>query len=112
MSKLWDWLKKLVKRVRRKPKETSDLMGHYMRSFLFAAALAVAFAAPAFSAELTSQQQRGADCETQAGDMRGMERKAFLQQCLSGMPPTAIYCSGGGKRCGNSCIAANEVCHQ
>lgn len=85
-----------------------------MRHLLIATALTLALTAPSPSHALTAQQQRMADCNTQAGDMRGQTRKVFLQQCLSAKPPL-LNCGGNGvtgKLCGYSCIAANEVCHK
>jgi len=46
-------------------------------------------AASAFSAEpatLTPQQQRMKDCNAQAGDKKGDDRKAFMSSCLKGEP--------------------------
>lgn len=46
---------------------------------------ASAFAAdPAPAKTLTPQQQRMKDCNAQAGDKKGDERKAFMSQCLKG----------------------------
>jgi hypothetical protein len=54
-------------------------------------ALALSFAAgsalaaePAASTTLTPQQQRMKDCNAQAGDKKGDERKAFMSTCLKG----------------------------
>jgi len=56
-----------------------------------ALALALSFAAgcafaaePAASTTLTPQQQRMKDCNAQAGDKKGDERKAFMSTCLKG----------------------------
>jgi hypothetical protein len=59
-----------------------------------ARALALAFAAPAFAADppakkLTPQQQRMKDCNAQAGDKKGDERKAFMSTCLKGSTTAA-----------------------
>jgi hypothetical protein len=81
------------------------------RSFI-AIALMVALAAPA-SAQLTSQQQRMKDCNTQASGMSGDARKQFMSSCLSGAgaETKGPHCTKG-KPCGNSCIAMNKVCHK
>ena len=47
-----------------------------------AAALCLAFAAPALAA--TAQQQLMKDCNAKAGDMKGADRKAFMSKCLKG----------------------------
>ena len=64
------------------------------------AALALAFSTSAFanahkeapgmaaSGAMTSQQTRMADCNKQAGDKKGDERKAFMSSCLSNKPMT------------------------
>lgn len=51
--------------------------------------LALMFGASAFAADppaktLTPQQQRMKDCNAQAGDKKGDERKAFMSTCLKG----------------------------
>jgi len=71
-----------------------------------------ALAMPA-SAQLSSQQQRMKDCNSQASGMSGDARKQFMSSCLSGPPaeakkPNCI----NGKPCGNSCIAKDKVCHK
>ena len=49
--------------------------------------------------------------------MKGDARKQFMSTCLSGgsaqgaAQTKAPKCTTG-KPCGNTCIAANEVCHQ
>src|ERR1700751_940719 len=61
--------------------------------FVLASALALACALsaasvyaaqPAASTTLTPQQQRMKDCNAQAGDKKGDERKAFMSTCLKG----------------------------
>ena len=56
---------------------------------------AFAFAAPSFAADppktdapktLTPQQEKMKTCNTQAGDKKGDERKAFMKTCLSAAP--------------------------
>jgi hypothetical protein len=83
-----------------------------MKGRLVIAAVLVALAAPA-SAQLTSQQQRMKDCNTQASGMTGDARKQFMSSCLGG---TAAETKGPhctkGKPCGNSCIAMDKVCHK
>ena len=63
------------------------------RLLTLSAALAFAFAAPVFakdapaagaSAPLTKQQSKMGDCNKQAGDKKGDDRKAFMKACLSG----------------------------
>jgi hypothetical protein len=55
------------------------------RTFV-AAALALAFAAgPALAAD-NPQHTRMAECNKQAADKKGDERKAFMSQCLSSKP--------------------------
>ncbi len=60
-------------------------------SAALALALSVVAAGLAFAAEpakssttLTPQQQRMKDCNAQAGDKKGDERKAFMSTCLKG----------------------------
>jgi hypothetical protein len=62
---------------------------------------------------LTAQQQRMKDCNSQASGMKGDARKQFMSACLSGgsAQTKGPNCTKG-KPCGNTCIAANEVCHQ
>jgi hypothetical protein len=83
-----------------------------MKNYLIALAMMAVLAAPA-SAQLTSQQQRMKDCNTQASSMTGDARKQFMSTCLSG--PAAEtkgrHCTKG-KPCGNSCIAMDKVCHK
>jgi hypothetical protein len=54
-----------------------------MKRHLIAIALLAVLAAPA-SAQLSSQQQRMKDCNTQASGMTGDARKQFMSSCLSG----------------------------
>ena len=83
-----------------------------MQKYLIAIAVLAALAAPA-SAQLTSQQQRMKDCNTQASGMSGDARKEFMSTCLSGgtAETKAPHCTKG-KPCGNSCIAQDKVCHK
>ena len=68
-----------------------------MKSVISAAAfvIACAFAGPAFAADaapakpLTPQQQRMKDCNAQAADKKGDERKAFMSTCLKGQTAAA-----------------------
>jgi psiF repeat-containing protein len=83
-----------------------------MKRYVMAVAFAALFVMPA-SAQLTSQQQRMKDCNTQASGLTGDARKQFMSSCLSGGGTTKAkkpHCVNG-KPCGNSCIAKNEVCH-
>ena len=62
-------------------------MKYAVSTALLAAVLCAgsAFAAdPAPAKTLTPQQQKMKDCNTQAGDKKGDERKAFMSQCLKG----------------------------
>jgi hypothetical protein len=83
-----------------------------MRKYSIAIAIVVALTVSA-SAQLSSQQQRMKDCNTQASGMSGDARKQFMSSCLSG--PAAEtkgpHCTNG-KPCGNSCIAKDKVCHK
>ena len=83
-----------------------------MTRFITALAILIALASPA-SAQLTSQQQRMKDCNTQASGMAGDARKQFMSSCLSGgsAETKKPHCTTG-KPCGNSCIAKDKVCHQ
>lgn len=57
-----------------------------MHRTVIATALALAFAAgPALAAD-NPQQTRMAECNKQAADKKGDERKAFMSQCLSNKP--------------------------
>ena len=60
---------------------------HNLMTVLAAAALLCA--APAFAADTkatNSQQNKMSDCNKQAGDKKGDERKAFMKTCLSNAP--------------------------
>jgi psiF repeat len=83
-----------------------------MRKYLVAIAILAALGTPA-SAQLTSQQQRMKDCNTQASGMTGDARKQFMSTCLSGgtTETKGPHCTKG-KPCGNSCIAMDKVCHK
>jgi hypothetical protein len=82
-----------------------------MKKLVLVVILSVAIAAPANA--LTAQQQRMKDCNSQASGMKGDARKQFMSTCLSGgsAQTKAPKCTNG-KPCGNTCIAANEVCRQ
>jgi hypothetical protein len=86
--------------------------GNRMKRYLIAVAMIAALIAPA-SAQLTSQQQRMKDCNTQASGMSGDARKQFMSSCLSGAAAETKgpHCTKG-KPCGNSCIAMDKVCHK
>lgn len=83
-----------------------------MKRYLIAVAMIAALIAPT-SAQLTSQQQRMKDCNTQASGMSGDARKQFMSSCLSGAAAEAKgpHCTKG-KPCGNSCIAQDKVCYK
>jgi hypothetical protein len=74
-----------------------------MKKYLIAIlALPVALAAAPANAQLTSQQQRMKDCNSQANGMPGEARKQFMSSCLSGGEMKKPHCVTG-KPCGNSC---------
>jgi hypothetical protein len=79
-----------------------------MKTYLIAVALLAALAMPA-SAQLSSQQQRMTDCNSQAKGMTGDARKTFMSTCLSGgaAETKGPHCTKG-KPCGNSCIAMDR----
>src|ERR1700738_1321743 len=81
-----------------------------MKKYLIAVAMLAALTIPA-SAQLSSQQQRMKDCNSQASGMSGDARKQFMSSCLSGAAaePKKPNCVNG-KPCGNSCIAKDKVC--
>jgi hypothetical protein len=54
-----------------------------------AVAAAPSFAADATSKALTPQQQRMKDCNAQATEKKGEERRAFMSTCLKGGSTTA-----------------------
>jgi hypothetical protein len=83
-----------------------------MWKYIVAITTLIALAAPA-GAQLTSQQQRMKDCNTQASGMTGSARKQFMSSCLSGAAAETKrpHCVTG-KPCGNSCIAKDEICHK
>ncbi|ALP63003.1 MULTISPECIES: PsiF family protein [Paraburkholderia] len=58
-----------------------------IQAALAALALTGLLASPAFAAN--SQQSKMTDCNKQAGDKKGDERKAFMQTCLSAKPAAA-----------------------
>jgi len=55
-----------------------------MKKYLIAVAMLAALTIPA-SAQLSSQQQRVKDCNSQASGMSGDARKQFMSSCLSGV---------------------------
>jgi hypothetical protein len=73
-----------------------------MRKYIVALAMLIALTAPT-GAQLTSQQQRMKDCNTQASGMTGSARKQFMSSCLSGAAAETKnpHCVNG-KPCGNS----------
>jgi hypothetical protein len=82
-----------------------------VKACLMAVAMVAILAMPA-DAQLSSQQQRMKDCNTQAAGMTGQARKQFMSSCLSGSAQTQGPHCARGKPCGNTCIAMNEVCHK
>ena len=83
-----------------------------MRKYLITVAVLVALIMPA-GAQLTPQQQKMKDCNTQASGMSGDARKQFMSSCLSGgaAETKGPHCTKG-KPCGHSCIAMDKVCHK
>lgn len=83
-----------------------------MREIFTAIVILAALGMPA-NAQLTTQQQKMKDCNTQASGMTGDARKQFMSSCLSGgqAETKGPHCTKG-KPCGNSCIAMNKVCHK
>ena len=57
------------------------------QSAIAALVLGVVLASPAFAQN--SQQTKMADCNKQAADKKGDERKAFMKTCLSAKPAAA-----------------------
>ena len=53
-------------------------------ALLLSAGLAHAADAPTPEKKLTPQQQRMADCNKQAGDKKGPDRRDFMRQCMRG----------------------------
>ncbi|WP_322051256.1 PsiF family protein [Paraburkholderia bannensis] len=72
-----------------------------MQSVIAAIVLGGVFAAPAFAQTAApaaapatnSQQSKMKTCNTQAGDKKGDDRKAFMKQCLSAAPAPAAKMS-------------------
>src|SRR5690349_17324313 len=72
----------------------------FMKQLITLSALALAISSSAFatshkeapgmaaSGAMTAQQSKMGDCNKQAGDMKGDERKAFMSKCLSNKPMT------------------------
>ncbi|WP_109482643.1 PsiF family protein [Paraburkholderia sp. C35] len=58
-----------------------------IQAALAALALTGLLASPAFAAN--SQQSKMTDCNKQAGDKKGDDRKAFMKSCLSASPAAA-----------------------
>jgi psiF repeat len=83
-----------------------------MREYVVAVVMLIALMPSAY-AQLTPQQQKMKDCNTQASGMSGDARKTFMSTCLSGgsAETKGPHCTKG-KPCGNSCIAKDKVCHQ
>lgn len=83
-----------------------------MWKLIIAIPVLIALSAPA-GGQVTSQQQKMKDCNTQASGMTGDARKQFMSSCLSGSTAESKrpHCVNG-KPCGNSCIATDKVCHK
>ena len=83
-----------------------------MREYVVAVVMLIALM-PSVHAQLTPQQQKMKDCNTQASGMSGDARKTFMSSCLSGgsAETKKPHCVNG-KPCGNACIAKDKVCHQ
>ncbi len=55
-----------------------------MKTFVTAAALAIAvLGAPTFATAASDQQNKMTQCNKDAGDKKGDDRKAFMKTCLS-----------------------------
>ena len=60
-----------------------------MKTIIAAALLGLSLAATgAHAAEATAQQNKMAECNKEAGDKKGDERKAFMKTCLSAKKQT------------------------
>jgi hypothetical protein len=64
-----------------------------IQAAIAALALTGLLASPAFAAN--SQQTKMADCNKQAGDKKGDERKAFMKSCLSASPASGAMAASG-----------------
>jgi len=79
--------------------------------------LAIAFAAaPVFAADtpartLTPQQQRMKDCNGQATDKKGEERRAFMSTCLKGGTTTAAAPEAAPQPAKKKSKSANVAAH-
>ncbi len=72
------------------------------RFLTLSAALALALSSPAFAAShkmapdmaasgaMTKQQSKMGDCNKEAGDKKGDDRKAFMKTCLSAAKPMTL----------------------
>jgi hypothetical protein len=58
-----------------------------------------AFAAEAASAPMSKQQSKMGDCNKEAGEKKGDERKAFMKTCLSAKPVAAATQQDKMKSC-------------
>ena len=85
-----------------------------IQSLLVAAAACALLAGPALakkggsdgSAKLTPQQNKMGECNKQAGDKKGDDRKAFMKECLSNKPAGAG--SGSGTAQQNKMVTCNK----
>jgi hypothetical protein len=83
-----------------------------MREIFTAIVILAALGMPA-SAELTTQQQKMKDCNTQASGMSGDARKQFMSSCLSGgQAETKDRAAQKGSRVAIPASAMNKVCHK
>jgi hypothetical protein len=62
--------------------KTSSLVALIFSAAISAGSAFAADTTPAPAKTLTPQQQKMKDCNTQAGDKKGDERKTFMSQCL------------------------------
>src|SRR5258707_3897982 len=74
---------------------TSSLIALLVSAAMGSASVFAADPAPAKT--LTPQQQKMKDCNAQAADKKGDERKAFMSQCLKGGSATATPAAAQAK---------------
>ena len=76
-----------------------------------AVAAAPSFAADAPSKAVTPQQQRMKDCNAQASDKKGEERRAFMSTCLKGGKATAVATDATSQPAKKKSKSANATAH-
>ena len=75
---------------------------------LLATAALFAAAPVAVAAETNSQQDKMKTCNTQAGDKKGDERKAFMKTCLSATPAPPPKAESKMAMCNKKTAGLNE----